>query len=145
MVLTTESGRDVKMTADHLLFAGACEIEASSSSTSSSSALPLVRAGSLKVNQCVQTLAGRDRIISVSRQTVRGLYSAVTMDGEKFLVVNGIVASPFAFNHAIVNAFYSLHRAFYSVFPSVMLSPFIRTIVDALGGTLLSTLSPSSA
>jgi hypothetical protein len=48
---------------------------------------------------------------SVTASSGRGVYSLVTL--EPFVVVDGIVASPFDKNHAIPNAFYHLHRAAY--------------------------------
>jgi len=38
----------------------------------------------------------------------RGLYTAVAMN--EYIVVNGIVASPFAHSHFLANAYYNLYR-----------------------------------
>jgi hypothetical protein len=39
---------------------------------------------------------------------------------QEFVVINGIVASPFAKNHFVANIFYNLHRAIYATFPYVL-------------------------
>jgi hypothetical protein len=39
---------------------------------------------------------------------------------QEFVVINGIVASPFAENHFVANIFYNLHRAMYATFPYVL-------------------------
>jgi hypothetical protein len=39
---------------------------------------------------------------------------------QEFVVINSIVASPFAWNHFIANIYYNLHRATYATFPYVL-------------------------
>jgi len=103
--IVTESGRDIKMTADHLVLGGSCM-----------GSLSLVQAGSLKVGECVQTVSGAEVISSVNTITAQGIYTVVTKhDG--LLIVNGIVASPFAVNHLVANSFYNILRSVYGLFP----------------------------
>jgi lysophospholipid acyltransferase (LPLAT)-like uncharacterized protein len=52
---------------------------------------------------------------------------------EPYIVVNGVVASPFAGNHAIANAFYNIHRVLYTMFPSLMKTEFVRRMVEKFG------------
>ena len=98
VVINTESGFDVKMTEDHLLPAGSC----------SPNDLKLTRAINVEVGACIQTTDGMSPVVAVNMVEERGIYTVVTK--EKFIVVNGIVASPFAVNHEVSNLFYDLHR-----------------------------------
>jgi hypothetical protein len=105
-VLTTEAGRDVKMTANHVLPAGACDVAMAS--------LPYVAASAVVVGDCVETVSGRERVVSVSTVAGAGIYTAIAM--EELLVVNGIVATPYGgVNPALANVYYNLHRLAYSV------------------------------
>ena len=115
--ITTASGRDIKMTKSHVLPAGAC---------GSSSPLPLKHASQVTVSDCVTTVAGEERVSSVGTILAEGLYTVVTK--EEFVVVNGIVASPFAYNHLVGNLFYQLHRFLYDAAPQLLASPLVRSL-----------------
>jgi len=91
----------------------------------------LAYAGSLKAGACLKTVDGDESIKSVTRVTAKGLYTAVTEN--EFLVVNGVVASPFAVAHGVTHAFYSLHRALYKIAPSFMKSPAVVTANALIG------------
>jgi Hint module len=119
--ITTESGKDIKMTAEHLVAASVCG-EASALKT----------AASVQVGECVQTVAGEERVVSNVEEAGRGLYTLVTKE-DGLLVVNGIVASPFAVNHAVGNTFYQLHRAVYSLAPAFMKTSFFASIQAFVG------------
>ena len=102
--VTTESGKAVKATPTHLLVS--CD-------------------GSLaqaKAAVCLRTVNGNEAVASIETFKANGIYSAVTLDNE-YLVVDGVVASPFALAHGLVNAYYNLHRAVYKNFPSLMKMP----------------------
>jgi len=88
-------------------------------------------AGSLKAGSCVKTVDGNEAVVSVTRVIAKGLYTAVTEN--EFLVVNGVVASPFAVTHGVTHAFYGLHRALYKLAPSFMKSPAVVTANALLG------------
>ena len=110
-VLTTEAGRDVKMTANHVLPAGDC----------SATSLPVVAASTVVVGECVETVSGRERVVSVSMAEGEGIYTAIAM--EELLVVNGIVATPYGgVNPALANVYYNLHRLAYSVAGKALLA-----------------------
>ena len=81
--VTTESGRDIKMTMNHILPAGACAL----------STLPLVAAGRVVMGDCIQTVDGREQVVSVSQVEGKGIYTIIAM--EELIVVNGIVATPY--------------------------------------------------
>ena len=75
-----------------------------------------------KAASCLKTVNGDEAVTSIEIFKGKGIYSAVTLDNE-FLVVDGVVASPFALAHGLVNAYYNLHRAVYKNFPSLMKMP----------------------
>ena len=119
--IVTVSGRDIKMTPDHLVMGGACNGVPS-----------LVQAGSLKAGECVQTVSGVEVIASVKSVVSQGIYTIVTKhDG--LLIVNGIVASPFAVNHLVANSFYNILRLVYSVFPFMSRSPLLARSMEVFG------------
>ena len=99
----TESGLDLKMTMNHILPAGACALPS----------LPLVAVASIAVGDCVQTVSGRELVVSVGKVEAHGIYTIIAM--EELLVVNGIVATPFGgVNPTLANVYYNLHRLAYS-------------------------------
>jgi len=102
-------GADIKLTAEHLLPAGDC----------AASSLPLKRAADVKVGECVQTTTQSVSVVSNTVVAGSGVYTIVTEKAD-YVVVNGIVASPFAVNHAIANFVYGIHRAVYAVAPKLV-------------------------
>ena len=137
--ITTAGGRDIKMTKSHVLPAGAC---------GSSSPLPLKHASLVTVSDCVMTVGGEERVSTVSTTLSEGLYTIVTK--EEFVIVNGIIASPFAYNHVAGNLYYQLHRFLYDTAPQLLLSPLIRyfnevrpllRVSSTHGTTVCATLS----
>ena len=107
--ITTASGRDIKMTPSHIILAGPCDV---------SGPLPLTYASSVSVGDCVMTVSGRDMVSTVETVQGKGLYTVVTK--EEYVVVNGIVASPFAANHMLANLYYNIHRFVYATTPSLL-------------------------
>ena len=104
--LVTESGRDVKMTADHLVPAGACSFAGPSPFPAA------VAASAVSVGDCVFTVAGPERVASVETVGGRGVYTIVAI--EELLVVNGVVATPYGgVNPTLANVYYNLHRLAY--------------------------------
>jgi len=110
--IETESGRQLKVTNNHLVSAGPCGAEKS-----------LVRAEDIVIGACVQAASGsallEDRVASVTASVGSGVYTAVAMDSNGQLVVDGIVASSFGVNHQFTNMFYSVHRVFYGLFGAI--------------------------
>ena len=102
--VTTESGRDLKMTMNHILPAGACAL----------STLPLVTARQVAMGDCVQTISGREQVVSVSQVEGKGIYTIIAM--EELIVVNGIVATPYGgINPTLANLYYNLHRVIFTL------------------------------
>ena len=124
--VTTESGKAVEATPSHLLMA--CDgslVEAKSAS-------------------CLRTVNGAEAVASIESFKANGIYSAVTLDNE-FLVVDGVVASPFALAHGLVNAYYNLHRGAYKHFPSLMKMPAVVSANSLLAAGALVAMNAVTA
>jgi Hint module len=114
--IKTTHGRDIKMTQSHILPSGACNTALS---------LPLVYAKNVIMGDCVMTVSGEERVSAVGVVHGQGLYTIVTK--EEFVVVNGIIASPFAVNHMMANLYYNIHRFVYESAPALCDFSLIRT------------------
>ena len=125
--IRTVTGRDIKLTPNHMILAGACN-----------AALPLalIKAEDVKVGSCVQSVDGREEVVSHELVQGFGIYTFITQ--ENLVVVNGIVASPFADNHAVATAFYNIHRAIYVVAPSLLQSDWVKKATLAFGSIVFS-------
>merc|ERR1712078_417677 len=65
----------------------------------------LVTARSLKEGDCVMTKDGEDKVAKTTNDVeASGIYTAVTEN--EFLVVDGVVASPFALAHGIAHSLF---------------------------------------
>lgn len=106
--VATASGKSIKATKMHLL--QQCDGA-------------LAYAGSLAAGDCLRTVDGDEAVTAVSMTKAEGIYTAVTTN--EFLVVNGIVASPFAVSHGLASAYYNAHRFVAKVFPSALKSPLV--------------------
>ena len=122
--------RDVKMTKNHILPAGVC-----------GSTLSLVYASQVTVGDCIQTVDGQEKVSSVEVVQSEGVYTIVT--NEEYVVVNGIIASPFGANHMMANMFYNIHRVVYALCPVLLASTLLHTANEGLG--LLIPLFGASA
>ena len=133
-VLTTESGRDVKMTSDHFLPAGSCALARVS--------LPIIAARQVKMGDCVQTVSGVEQVVSINQVEGKGIYTVIAM--EELIVVNGIVATPYGgVNPTLVNIFYNLHRLVYSMgtMKTVLATNWLQTATERLWGGLAALSS----
>jgi Hint module len=122
--ITTTQGRDIKMTHSHILPAGAC---------GSTSPLPDVYSSSVAVGDCIMTVSGMEEVSRVETVQGQGLYTIVTM--EEYVVVNGIIASPFAINHMVANFYYNIHRFVYACVPVILSSRVFRSANEVRCGT----------
>lgn len=118
--ITTSGLHDVKMTLNHIIPAGLC-----------GSALPLVYASKVSAGDCIMTVTGQEVVDSVSIVQGKGVYTIVT--NEEFVVVNGIIASPFGANHMMANLYYNVHRVGFALAPTLMASVLLRSINEKLG------------
>ena len=114
--ITTATGRDIKMTPNHIILAGSCH---------STGPLPLKYASSVSVGDCVMTVSGKDMVSTIETIHGKGLYTIITK--EEYVVVNGIIASPFAVNHMLANLYYNVHRFVYASAPSLLNSPSLHS------------------
>ena len=72
--ITTHSGRDIKMTQNHILPAGTCSL----SPSSQSAVLPLVYASQVSVGDCIMTVSGQDKVLTAGLVVGEGVYTIVT-------------------------------------------------------------------
>lgn len=115
--LTTTSGRDIRVTGDHLIAAGSCYSEGP---------LPLTKALLVQVGECVKTVNGLEVISTVEQVVSSGLYTLITT--KPLIVVNGFVASPFAVNHSLGDWFYTVLRKAFQIFPGLLkMTTFVAT------------------
>jgi len=114
--IVTEGGKALKATKTHLV--QTCSGE-------------LAYAGALKTGDCLRTADGEDLISATSVTKAEGIYSVVAQN--EFVVVSGVVASPFAFAHGATNAVYNMHRALYKVAPALLKSSAVVSANAALG------------
>lgn len=114
------SGNDVKMTSDHLVQSGSCDAKAQ-----------LTYASEVKVGDCLQTVEGRDVVTAKTQVQEKGIYTVVTEN--EYVVVNNVVASPFAWNHAFINTFYSVHRALSVAAPELLKSVAFQSVQSLYG------------
>ena len=113
--ITTESGADIKLTPDHLIPSGDCRIPVVDFS--------VVKAVDVEVGSCVSTINGKDRVATIEMVSDSGVYTVVTE--QEYIVVNGIIASPYALSHSLGHNFYNIHR----FFQSSTLLPLFRVII----------------
>ena len=99
--------RSLMVTTEHLLFSGKCNSE-----------LVLMEAKKVNIGDCLKTVDGLEVVVSTTKNTLVGVYSVVTT--EEYIVVNGIVASPFEFNHYAAHMFYGIHRALFKMDSSIL-------------------------
>ena len=81
--ITTHSGRDIKMTENHVLPAGACSLSLSPKSA----LLPLVYASQVSVGDCIMTVAGQERVAAVEKVRGEGVYTIVTNQVKSTILV----------------------------------------------------------
>jgi Hint module len=129
--ISTRNGRDVKMTINHVIFAGAC-----------GSILPLVYASEVNVGDCIDTVSGQDVVVSVDAVQSEGVYTVITK--EEFIVVNGIIASPFGANHMMANMYYNIHRFLFSLSPLLLSCPLLQSANEKMG-IVIPLFGPSAA
>ena len=83
------------------------------------------------MGDCVMTVSGQERVRAVESTGGLGVYTIITK--EEFVVVNGIIASPFGVNHMMANLYYNVHRFFYSIAPRLLESSLLQSVNEGLG------------
>ena len=113
----TANGRDLKMTQNHILPAGFC-----------GSPLPLVYASQVNEGDCILTVSGEEKVSKVEITQGEGVYTIVT--NEEFIVVNGIIASPFGANHFLANLLYNVYRFIHTSVPVLRSSRLFHRMLE---------------
>jgi hypothetical protein len=110
VVLTTVTGRNVKMTTNHFLPAGQC-----------GATMTVRRADAVSAGDCIMTVDGAEKVMDMVTMQGKGIYTVVT--NKEYIVVNGIVATPFGgVNPTIANIYYNLHRVVYAFMSQALIS-----------------------
>jgi hypothetical protein len=122
------SGSSLKATPAHLVMAGSCDEE-----------MNLMRVEDVSIGDCLDTVDGPMKVISSCMTNENGVYTVITSHSDGMIVVNGFKASSFAINHTLVNTYYTLHRALYNIFPSVV--PILTSFGNILAALGISVLS----
>lgn len=122
-------GTSIRLTSDHLLAAGDCD------RMRLGGKLPLLKAQNVEAGLCVLTVNGLEKITTVGIVRSQGIYTVV-IDNE-YVVVNGIVASPFAISHSWGRLFYS----FYGVVKKFFLPKVGNDILENMNNLLMSVMS----
>mmetsp|Transcript_35144 Transcript_35144/g.41445 ORF Transcript_35144/g.41445 Transcript_35144/m.41445 type:complete len:701 (-) Transcript_35144:293-2395(-) len=65
----------------------------------------LMVAHEIEVDSCIRTIDGHEKVIEIDREENNGVYTAIAEN--EFLVVNGIIASPFASPSAAAHALFN--------------------------------------
>ncbi len=102
--LETNTHRTLLVTPHHLLLStGSCFLE----NTTARDYLmrELIQAGSITTDHCVFTAEGLERVLSIEKVQGRGVYTVVTE--APFILVNGIITSPFEYNHILGSRIHS--------------------------------------
>jgi hypothetical protein len=86
-------------------------------------------------------VSGEEAVSAVESVQGEGLYTIVTK--AEYLVVNGIIASPFAFNHVAANLFYNIHRFLYVSIPTAVKSPRFSRANEVRYALLFDARDPS--
>ena len=124
--LNTQSGRSIKMTQNHLVMSGSC-----------GNIHSLKEASTVKSGDCVTTVQGEEAITKHTTSYGSGIYTVVTM-ADEYLVVNGVVVSPFASNHLVTNSFYNIHRVIFKLAPQLVSNSITAKIIKAFGDIVLT-------
>jgi hypothetical protein len=66
-----------------------------------------------------------EEVSAVETAQGQGLHTIITKD--EYIVVNGIIASPFAYNHMVANLYYNIYRIVYACVPGLLTSTALRS------------------
>ena len=120
--------RSIVLTPEHLLFAGACSEAADT--------FALVEAKTVSMGMCVLSSKVQKTRVEDNVRVVRlGLFTIVTE--EEFLVISGVMVSPYASNHALAHVFYTAYRGVIALFPAIMQTR-LAAGLDAFAATVMA-------
>jgi hypothetical protein len=116
MEIQTSNGKKLKLTPDHLV-----PIMKSTGTT-----FDIISAKDISIGDTIITVDGKEIVIEVSNIDCEGIYTVVTL--EEFIVVNNIVASPYALFHFLGHLYYSIHKFLYKANPDIAKNPFFAEL-----------------
>jgi len=108
MEIQTSSDKKLKLTPDHLV-----PIMKSTGTT-----FDIISAKDISLGDTIISVDGKETVTAVSDFDCEGIYTVVTL--EEFIVVNNIVASPYALFHFLGHLYYSIHKFLYKVNPGIV-------------------------
>ena len=88
--------------------------------TNSLTCFTLKKAKNIQKHDYIYTTHGIENVVSMREVTSYGKYTFITLFGD-YVLVNDIIASPYAENHIIASTFYQIYRNIYKLLP-----PYIR-------------------
>jgi hypothetical protein len=106
--IKTLSGKSIKMTDCHLI----------PLLKNDKRKFELLKASDIEINDIIITLDGNEIITSKEIINENGIYTVVTR--EDYIVVNNIIASPFAVSHLLPNFYYNIHKIIYNINPKLL-------------------------
>jgi hypothetical protein len=110
VMLSTREGKSLKLTADHLIPTVSCG--------GNEKGHIVVKAANLASGSCILTVDGIEVVTGNEIVISTGLYTVVTLND--YVVINGIVASPFAVSHKYGSALYGVLKILYMIAPNVI-------------------------
>ena len=78
----------------------------------------LTQAQNIKINDTIITIDGFETITDINISYDNGIYTVVTSND--YIVVNNIVASPFAISHFLPSFYYLLHKIIFNIDPNIL-------------------------
>jgi hypothetical protein len=108
--IKTVSGKNIKMTEFHLI------------PILKNNKFELIKADDLELNNIIMTIDGHEAIKYKDVIYDNGIYTVVTL--EDYIIVNNIIASPFAISHLLASFYYKLHKMIYNIDPKILESSY---------------------
>lgn len=133
--LTTRH-RSVKATPNHLIRAAHCTEKAKQLDQK----IEFYPAKLVTIGMCVETIEGLEPVTGIEESDEQGIYTIVTADWDGIVVVNGVRASSFAYDHSYVNTYYHFHRVMYNFMPSWFMHSKAAVGINNMVGELASWL-----
>jgi hypothetical protein len=99
--IKTSTGKNIKMTESHLI------------PILKNNILKLIQANDIELNNIIITVDGFEFITDINISYENGIYTVVTTND--YIVVNNIIASPFAISHIVPSFYYLLHKIIYNI------------------------------
>jgi len=130
--ISLEGGSEITLTPDHLLLAGSC----------GGVKFALLAASAVAPGKCLSTAAGEEVVVGVRASEGRGLYTVIVE--AEYIVVSGIVSSPFAKNHGLPHFFYGMHRILFRTFRGLATSSLMSDMSDRIGSVVAAAYSAFS-